>query len=99
MLKDRNFLVLSTSVNAAGRDAAVRVEPDDGSEARAILALSAERFEPHAIELPDGWEIELDPPLVVRADGVCLGARLVLRHHGIVDARVDLKAPYCRVDA
>ena len=65
----------------------------------AILALSAERFEPHAIELPDGWEIELDPPLVVRANGVCLGARLVLRHHGTVDVRVELKAPYCRVDA
>ena len=68
-------------------------------EARAVRSLSLERFEPHAIDLPHGWEIELDAPLVVRANGVCLGAGLILRHHGVVDLRVDLEPPYCRVDA
>ena len=99
MLKGRTFVVLSTNVDASGRDGALRVEPDYPAEARSVHSLSLEPLEPHAIDLPDGWEIELDAPLVVRANGVCLGAGLVLRHHGVVDLRVDLEAPYCRVDA
>ena len=99
MLQGRTYLVLSTTVGASHRDSAPPVESGHLSEARAVLSLSMERFEPHAIDLPDGWEIELDAPLVVRANGVCLGAGLVLRHHGVVDVRVDLAPPYCRVDA
>ena len=51
------------------------------------------------IDLPDDWEIRLDPPLVVRANGVCLGAALTLHHRGVMDVRVDLEPPYCRIDA
>jgi len=51
------------------------------------------------LELPDGWEVSLDRPLLVRANGVCLGATVMLEHQGQLAARVVLKAPYCRVDA
>ena len=55
--------------------------------------------ERYVIDLPKGWEIRLDPPLVVRANGVCLGAELTLHHRGAADVRVDLEPPYCRIDA
>ena len=55
--------------------------------------------ERYVVELPEGWEIRLDPPLVVRANGVCLGAELTLHHRGIADVRVDLEPPYCRIEA
>lgn len=50
-----------------------------------------------AIDLPDGWEIRLDEPLLVYANGLCLGAGLSLYHRGEEDVRVDLEPPYCRV--
>ena len=99
MLKGRTFLVRSTTGDASDRDDALPTELAHLSEARTVLSPSMELFEPHVIDLPEGWELELDPPLVVRANGVCLGAGLVLRHHGVEDVRVALKAPYCRVDA
>ena len=53
--------------------------------------------ERYAIDLPDGWEIRLDKPLVVYANGLCLGAGLALYHRGAEDVRVELEPPYCRV--
>ena len=55
--------------------------------------------ERYVIDVPKGWEIRLDEPLVIRANGVCLGAELTLRHRGAVDTRVDLEPPYCRIDS
>lgn len=99
MLQGRPHVVFSTIGDGSDRDSAPRVASGHRSEARTVRSLSMERFEPHAIDLPEGWEIELDAPLVVRANGVCLGTGLILRHHGVVDLRVDLEPPYCRVDA
>ena len=53
--------------------------------------------ERYPIDLPDGWEIQLDEPLVVYANGLCLGAGLSLYHQGAEDVRVVLEPPYCRV--
>ena len=53
----------------------------------------------NGIDVPDGWEVSFDEPLVVRANGVCLGAELTLRHLGAVDVRVRLEPPFCRVAA
>ena len=54
---------------------------------------------PDVIDLPDGWEVSFDEPLVVRANGVCLGAEVTLSHLGVVDVRVRLEPPFCRVPA
>lgn len=56
-------------------------------------------FEPYDLGLPEGWEVRLDRPLLVRANGVCLGATVTLVHWGKSAAPVVLQAPYCRVDA
>ena len=55
--------------------------------------------ERYVIDLPEGWEIRLEEPLVVRANGVCLGGELTLYHRGAVDVRLGLEPPYCRIDA
>ena len=68
------------------------------SVARAIPPLHADT-KPYVIDLPEGWTIDLDRPLVVGANGVCFGATLVLRHEGRIEARLALEAPYCRVAA
>ena len=51
----------------------------------------------YAIDLPEGWEIRLDEPLVVYANGLCLGAGLALYRRGEEDSRIVLEPPYCRV--
>ena len=55
--------------------------------------------EQYVIDVPEGWDIRLDKPLVVRANGVCLGAGLTLHHRGVADLRIELEPPYCRVPA
>ena len=95
MLQRRNYVVFGTGAGqdtgspAPGRDAA-------GPSSDPFSHANHERYE---IDLPEGWEIGLDPPLVVRANGACLGARLTLRHRGAVAVEVDLEPPYCRIDA
>lgn len=53
----------------------------------------------YSLVLPEGWQIELDRPLRVRPNGVCLGATLTLRHPDTAPIEVVLAPPYCRVDA
>ena len=99
MHEGRTLLVLSTTVDASDPPSSPPGESGPPPRAGEFDASAMERAEPRAIDLPQGWAIELDRPLFVRTNGVCLGAALILRHHGIVDVRVDLEPPYCRVDA
>ena len=58
-------------------------------------------YETYPVDVPEGWRLELDRPLVVLANGVCLGGSLALSHERdeAAPVRVDLAPPYCRVDA
>ena len=58
---------------------------------------SVEVMAPYPIDLPEDWEIRLDRPLVVRASGACLGARLTLVYRTVVDGEFVLEPPYCVV--
>ena len=53
--------------------------------------------EHYLIDLPEGWEVRLDEPLVVYANGLCLGAGVALYHAGVEEVRLELEPPYCRV--
>ena len=68
------------------------------SAARAAPPLHADA-KPYVIDLPEGWTIDLDRPLVVGANGVCFGAEVTLLHEGRIEARLALEAPYCRIAA
>lgn len=76
----------------------------DGPEAAASSAARAApplhaAAKPYVIDLPEGWTIDLDRPLVVGANGVCFGAEVTLLHEGRIEARLALEAPYCRIAA
>lgn len=52
----------------------------------------------YALDLPEGWDVHLDRPLILRANGVCLGAEATILHNGTTVRRLVLKAPLCNVN-
>lgn len=82
LLRQRDYVVLGT--DAAQSEAAAKGAP--------IHA------EPYPLQVPEGWQVVFDRPLVVRASGVCLGAELTLSHADAAAVRVPLRPPYCAVD-
>ena len=106
MLRERAYVVLGTH-HEEGVDVSdpARMTFDDGrDDSRTRVsgappgAASHSDYEHYVIDVPEGWEIRLDEPLVVHANGVCLGAALTLYDGEAEDVRVDLEPPYCRVD-
>ena len=101
MQRGRAFVV----VGSGDASPAAAGEADDPGPARrrpagfALPPAARPDRAPDVIDVPDGWEISFDEPLVVRANGVCLGAGLTLRHLGAVDVRIRLEPPFCRVAA
>ena len=55
-------------------------------------------YETYVMDVPEGWRLALDRPLVVLANGVCLGGALTLSHAQSTAVRLELAPPYCRVD-
>ena len=87
-----------------GREAMLRgrayaVYGSAGDAAEAENAGRVLGFEAYPLDLPEGWELSVDKPLLVRANGACLGATMTLVYRGARAARVVLEAPYCRVGA
>lgn len=54
---------------------------------------------PYPLDVPGGWVVVIEEPILVRASGVCLGGRVTLTHDEVEPVHVDLVAPFCRVDA
>ena len=82
LLRQRDYVVLGTDV--------ATTEPSNGE-----APIDAE---PYPLQVPEGWHVVFDKPLVVRASGVCLGAELTLSHADTPTLRVPLQPPYCAVD-
>ena len=106
MLQERAYVVLGTrrGDGADVSDPAPMTFDDERDDSRTRISgsptgpASRSDYERYVIDLPEGWEIRLDEPLVVLANGVCLGAALTLYDREAEDFRVDLEPPYCRVD-
>ena len=94
--KDRildQFAALGAEALRQGRDFAVLgTEPDFDPSAYAD-------FEPYPFVVPEGWEVLVEEPILVRANGVCLGGRVTLRHADAPPTELDLVPPLCRVAA
>lgn len=90
-------------VAALGREAMLRgrayVVFGNAQAPGAAEAARYAEYETYVVDVPDGWRLELDRPLLVRANGVCLGGALTLSHPEEEAVRVELAPPYCRVDA
>lgn len=89
---------LGATAASVGRDLVLWPEDEElPADEDARLRKASPDAVRHELELPPNWRLELDRPLLVRANGVCLGARLTL-----VDAEgrreaFRLQAPFCRV--
>ncbi|MDE0192376.1 MAG: prepilin-type N-terminal cleavage/methylation domain-containing protein [Gammaproteobacteria bacterium] len=68
-------------------------------EAATDLAAHLVGRTPYPLDVPDGWVVVIEEPILVRASGVCLGGRVTLTHEELEPVHVDLEAPFCRVDA
>ena len=70
-----------------------------GTDERSAEELAAYvDYEPYPLDIPEGWRVRLDTPLLVRPNGVCLGAEVTLTHDDAAAVTVSLEAPLCRVD-
>ena len=54
-------------------------------------------YEPYFLDVAAGWQVRLDAPLLVHANGVCLGGEVTLAHDDAPGVTVSLAAPFCRV--
>ncbi len=98
LVRRRAYLVVGTDARAERKraDGDPRSNEDSPSSRR-ISPL--EHHEPYRLDLPDGWTIHVPEPILVRANGVCLGGEVILSYNGEPDVRLVLEPPYCRVDA
>ena len=98
----RSYVVFSSGGEGGLAPAAAPGEGVQGGAGGAARDLAASSrltgYEPYPIDVPEGWGIRLDPPLVIRANGVCLGAGLTLYYRGAAEPRIELEAPWCRVE-
>lgn len=99
MLHRRAYLVVGgdTPDETRMRNSTARSDDEDAPSAERIS--SFEQHELYRPDLPDGWTIHVPEPILVRANGVCLGGEVVLSYNGEPDVRLVLEPPYCRVDA
>ena len=55
------------------------------------------QFHAYPLEIPAGWDIELDEPLITRANGVCLGGEIKLLQNRVEKLQIELAPPFCHV--
>ena len=90
------FADLGAEALLRGRDYVVLDSVRTVGEAEA--AIPPVGYEAFPLDVPEGWQVRLDRPLFVRANGVCLGGAATLLHQESAPIRIELRAPYCRVE-
>lgn len=102
MLQRRAYLI----VGSGAQDAIIMTKnrspvagPDDEDTPSLDHVSPFEHHEPYRMDLPEGWTLHLSTPMLVRANGVCLGGEVELFYNGEPDVRLVLEPPYCHVDA
>lgn len=80
-----------------GRDYVVLGTPDTGEDA--VVLAPPVGYEAYPLEVPEGWRVRLEQPLFVHANGVCLGGAVTLLHEESAPIHLELRPPFCRVDA
>lgn len=50
------------------------------------------------LELPSGWKVKIDQPIIYKANGVCLGGQLKLTIKQLQET-IELRPPFCRPES
>ena len=99
MLHRRTYLIVGSGAQDAGTKKPLPVAgPDDGDTPSPDHVSPFEHHEPYRMDLPEGWTLHVPAPILVRANGVCLGGEVALSYNGEPDVRLVLEPPYCHVD-
>ena len=91
LLRGRDYVVLG-SVDTGE-------EAGEGAEEGAVVLVPPVGYEAYPLEVPAGWRVRLEQPIFVHANGVCLGGAVTLLHEESTPIRLELRPPFCRVDA
>lgn len=100
MLQRRTYLIVGSGAQDAilAKKRSPVAGPDDEDTPPPAPVSPFEQHEPYRIDLPEGWTLHLPIPILVRANGVCLGGEVALSYNGAPDVRLVLEPPYCHVD-
>ena len=91
------FAGLGATAMLHGRDyVVVGSDADDPDDVEKAALVGRTRYE---LDVPDGWAVLVEEPILIRASGVCLGGLVTLLHEEQEAIHVELEAPFCRVDA
>lgn len=99
MLHRRTYVIAGSGAPDEMKNSFPFAGADDGDEPPSDHVSPLEHHEPYRMDLPDGWTIHLPRPILVRANGICLGGEVALSYNGEPDVRLVLEPPYCHVDA
>ena len=99
MLHRRTYLIVGTDTPDETKRPYAPARSDDEAAPASGRVAPFEQHEPYRMDLPEGWALHLPEPLLVRANGVCLGGEVALSYNGEPDVRLVLEPPYCHVDA
>ncbi len=99
MLQRRAYLIVGSGAPDAmvAKNPSPVAGPDDEDTPAPEHVSPFEHHEPYRMDLPDGWTLHLPAPILVRANGVCLGGEVTLSYNGAPDVRLVLEPPYCHV--
>ena len=89
---------LGAQARLAGQDLVIWPgEADALEQVDSLVGATLDAYVRHQFRMPPDWRLVLDRPLVVRANGVCLGAAMTLIDNSGRRAEYLLEAPFCRV--
>lgn len=102
VLERSAWIVMDSTPTSKGRTSAFAEEgvSDDFAASEDDIhfgEIPGDRFVRYPLEIPASWEVKLDPPLLIRSNGVCLGSDLTLLHEGEQVMQLTLHPPYCEL--
>ncbi|WP_025770695.1 prepilin-type N-terminal cleavage/methylation domain-containing protein [Thioalkalivibrio sp. HK1] len=102
VLERSAWVVMSSTQTSSGESSAFPdEETSEGFSANSddihLGEIPGDRFVRYPLEVPEQWEIRLDPPLLIRANGVCLGSEMTLLHQAEQVLQLTLHPPYCEL--
>ena len=87
--------VLTNSVSS--EDPQDPQEEDQPAPPPDFAAYPSPDFVVYPLDLPQGWQVRVDEPILARATGVCLGGVVTLLHEDSAPRRITLTPPFCAV--
>jgi prepilin-type N-terminal cleavage/methylation domain-containing protein len=86
---------LAARAYVEGRQILLTTSPPPGTALSTSSGAGDTRFVHARLDLPSGWRLFVDPPIVYRNDGICSGGQVIL----VTDNRriaYRLEPPWCR---